>query len=555
MTASDAPTYWRTRYVDGILLEAGDLSIEQDYYQSRLAFLAAKLGSGVASGLDLVGPPRPSDDCSRVEFALAPGVAIAPTGALLVVPKGREESLAWPLGEGDDERVLTLSATREPEARQRPLLGPAAGAPRPAAGDEEGEVVRYRDGVEAAIHPPDTVPADALPLARLHRSVRDGEIRVEVDTAGTRLAFATVDALAREVEGWRREGERAHEDGRRRLAVTETRLTSLSHRLAADRRDAALRARELGARLGTAEGEVAAVRRRLEATRAQLAAARARLARHVRTVATLVEQVGDGVVDGLGVELGVELGGEGGPTLVVAPGVAVDDHGRGLVVSEAQTLAIDPATWCEPCALALAAAAAEDPGAEPPSARVWAVAADDLRLVLAPPAALPAAAVVIARWHAPDEAGERARDAGPDARRLMPVAANLAHVAETHWWRDGSAWCVGVAFERALAATPAPEAALITVERPNGELGALPGQPALDPGPPPRVFWRFSTHPDYTPAPGDLLRLRMNCAELTDVAGLPVVAALRGPRVVPVAPGGVFETCYRVDGPPAAKGS
>lgn len=547
MTASDAPTCWRTRYVDGILLEARDLSIEQDYYQSRLAFLAAKLGSGVASGLDLAAPPRPSVDCTHVELALAPGVAIGPTGALLVVPKGREESLAWPLGEGDDERVLTLTATSEPEVRQHPLLGPAADEPRPAAGDEAAEIVRYTEGVEAELHRPGEVPAGVVAIARLRRRAHAGEVRFEVDTAGTRLAFASVDALARQLERWKSEAEREREHGRRRLGVTETRLTSLNQRLAADRHDAVQRARELSARLGTAEGELARAHRRLEDSQARLADTRGRLARQTRTVAALAAQAGDGVVEGLS----VEPDGEAGSTLVVAPGVAIDDRGRGLVLTEAQTLAIDPGLWRERCALTLAVAAGA--GADPPGAQRWTVAADDLRLVLAPPTASPGALVLLARWHAPDDAGERVRDDGPDARRLLPVTANLAHVVETAWWRDGSAWCVGVAFERALDAAPAPEAALITVERANGELGALPGRPALDAGPPPRVFWRFSTHPDYTPAPGDLLRLRMNCAELTDVHGLPVVAARRGPRVVPVVPGGIFETCYRVDGPPAAK--
>jgi hypothetical protein len=549
MTSADTPARRRVHFFDGMLLDAADLTTEQCYYETRLAVLAARLGTGVLEGLELPRPPTRSLDGTHVEVAVSPGVAIAADGRLLVVAEPLASDLPWRASDGE-VRVLALHGAVADEVRQRPLVAVAAQDGH-AAGDEAPVVVRYTEAVEARLHEAGDTPAEAVALAQVRARGDGPDQRFEVESLDNRLAFTTVDALARAVRARVGANEAGLDDCRRRLEVTETRLNDAARRAAGDGRELAALAQRVTSGFGASERALAAVRSRLDEAEAALAAARRRLRIERDTARALLRETGDGIVEGLD----VAVADEAARRLQVAPGVAVDVAGRGLMLGDTCALTPETGLWRSSCVLGLAVAAPEVAEAAPSAIARRPVLEDELVLLLGPSEELPVAAVVLARWHAPDDAGRRIRDEAPDVRRLMPTAANLAHVAEVEWSREGSGWCVGVVFEAALCWAPDATAAAIAVERTHGEQRVLPARPSLATDEPARVNWRFSIHPDYLPAPGDLLRLRMNCAGLVDVRDLPVVAARRSPRRVPVTAGGVFETAYRVDGLPASKGS
>jgi hypothetical protein len=499
MALLNTPSRRRIGYIDGMLLDAGDLSTEQSYYQDRLALLASRLGEGVVAGLEIPEAQLLRSDCTSVKITINAGIAIARSGRLLVVDKPLQRFLEWPEHGADDVRLLALKGCEFEEVFLPPLLPPKADSEKVASGHEANERVRYTEGVEAGFYlADDALPAEAVTVARLRRVEQNGTVHFEVDTEGTRLAFWTVDELASTVDELARTVMTSIKDAETRLAATSQRLTIQS-----------------------------------------------------RAAEALLRQGGDGIVEGLT----VETISADGIQLAVREGVAIDIKGRALVLTREHPVDVDPEIWSGTGPLVLAAASEDvlpDEATET-DWQTWSIRDHEIVLLLTPHANLPPAAVTLAGWHAPNANGEREPDHGPNARRLMPTTANLTHVDKVNWWHDGSAWCVGVAFERALQAPSSAISALITVERPSGEFDVLPSQLTLDPEIPECVQWHFSVHPHYVPASGDLLRLRLNCAGILDINDLPVIAATRPKRIIPAATGGVFEACYLVDGPPVAK--
>lgn len=99
-------------YLNGRLLTADDLHLEQQTNSERFALLAGALGVGVADGLEIVAVPG-----SATEVTIKPGVGVAPGGQLLVL---------------DQEWTVTLAEGAAPASGRHPLRA-KLGEPAPAA--------------------------------------------------------------------------------------------------------------------------------------------------------------------------------------------------------------------------------------------------------------------------------------------------------------------------------------------------------------------------------------------------------------------------------------
>ncbi len=103
----------RTRYVDGMLLAARDLTRGQQYFLHRQALLARAVGPGVARGLEVVAGDGPS------EVRIAAGHGVTPSGELVVLPDDHEVDLADVVTSERLNATFGLSLVPGPAARSR----------------------------------------------------------------------------------------------------------------------------------------------------------------------------------------------------------------------------------------------------------------------------------------------------------------------------------------------------------------------------------------------------------------------------------------------------
>lgn len=157
----------RTRYYDGKLLVARDLTDEQDYHRGHRHLHNAYLhGTGVVCGLKLT--PHPAPDCRRDNLVLEPGLAIDCCGREIVVPERVLLPLRSLIGttlaeQLNGTRHLTIGLRRcDRGADAVPTILPACG---PGGQSEYSRIAEGYEFVLGAVRPGDLDPiaVDARP--------------------------------------------------------------------------------------------------------------------------------------------------------------------------------------------------------------------------------------------------------------------------------------------------------------------------------------------------------------------------------------------------------